>query len=110
MQLDVEDVVYPQEVDTELLGSGAVMAFSIITPMILLAYAIEGRKNVQVRGGCSNNVLSRVTQHFIFFETFFFLRNFKMGPNKLERLSLASLSILFQYYKRLFDPNYLVYH
>jgi hypothetical protein len=69
MQLDVEDVVYPQEVDTELLGSGAVMAFSIITPMILLAYAIEGRKNVQVRGGCSNNVLSRVTQRFIFFAT-----------------------------------------
>ena len=49
MQLDVEDVVYPQEVDTEMLGSGAVMAFTIITPLMLLAYAVEGRKNVQVQ-------------------------------------------------------------
>ena len=49
MQLDVEDVVYPQEVDTEMLGSGAVMAFTVITPLMLLAYAVEGRKNVQVQ-------------------------------------------------------------
>jgi hypothetical protein len=48
MQLDVEDVLYPQEVDTEVLGTGAVMAFAVITPMILLAYAVEGRKQIQV--------------------------------------------------------------
>jgi len=66
MQLDVDDVVWPQEVDAEILGQGkstlcaaqkhghkitiflgAVMAFSVITPMILLAYATEGRKTVQ---------------------------------------------------------------
>ena len=59
MQLDVEDVVYPQEVDTELLGSGAVMAFTIITPLILLAYAVEGRKTVQVDPkGLNRQVLS----------------------------------------------------
>ena len=32
--------------DTELLG-GAVLAFTLITPMILLAYALEGVENVQ---------------------------------------------------------------
>jgi hypothetical protein len=47
MQLDAEDVVYPQEVDAEILGSGVVMAFTVISPLILLAYAVEGRKNVQ---------------------------------------------------------------
>ena len=47
MQLDVDDVVYPTEVDAEILGSGAVMAFAIITPLLLLSYAIEGRKNIQ---------------------------------------------------------------
>jgi hypothetical protein len=54
MQLDVEDVVYPQEVDAEILGSGVVMAFSIISPLILLAYAVEGRKNIQVKKRLAN--------------------------------------------------------
>lgn len=67
MQLDVYDYIYPKEVDTEIIGSGssfqfnsifiwfgkhvaslgALVAFSIVTPMILLAYAVEGRKKVQ---------------------------------------------------------------
>ena len=44
MVLDNEDVIDSSEVDAEVLGAGTVMAFTIITPMILLAYAIEGRK------------------------------------------------------------------
>lgn len=42
-----EDVTYPTEADAEILGAGVIMAFTIITPMILLAYAVEGRKRVQ---------------------------------------------------------------
>ena len=45
--LDREDVQYPIEVDAEIIGTGAATAFVIITPMILLAYAIEGRKAIQ---------------------------------------------------------------
>lgn len=32
---------------TNILGSGALLCFILVTPMILLAYAVEGRKNVQ---------------------------------------------------------------
>ena len=46
MELNYDDVVH-KETDAEILGTGATMAFTIITPMILLAYAVEGRKRVQ---------------------------------------------------------------
>ena len=39
------DPVYPAEADTEILGVGAVTAFTVITPMILLAYVLEGKMN-----------------------------------------------------------------
>lgn len=45
--LHSDDVTYPVEADAEILGAGVVMAFAVITPMILLAYAVEGRKKVQ---------------------------------------------------------------
>lgn len=44
--LDQKDPIYEAEVDIEILG-GCVMAFVIITPMILLAYAIEGTDAIQ---------------------------------------------------------------
>ena len=44
--LDQEDNNYETEVDTELLG-GVVMAYCVITPMILLAYSYEGTNVVQ---------------------------------------------------------------
>ena len=47
--LDRKDVRYPMEADAEILGLGGVTAFLIITPMLLLAYAIEGRKSIQVK-------------------------------------------------------------
>jgi len=45
--LDRKDVRYPVEADAEIVGLGGVTAFLIITPMLLLAYAIEGRKSIQ---------------------------------------------------------------
>lgn len=45
--LNNQDPVYPMEVDAEIIGAGAVMAFTVITPLILLAYAVEGREAVQ---------------------------------------------------------------
>jgi hypothetical protein len=47
MILHAEDAAYPTEADAEILGSGTLMCFILVTPMILLAYAVEGRKNVQ---------------------------------------------------------------
>jgi hypothetical protein len=44
MVLDNNDIIDPTEVDAEILGAGTVMAFTIITPLMLLAYAVEGRK------------------------------------------------------------------
>ena len=44
--LDQVDNNYETEVDTELLG-GAVLAFTIISPMLLLAYALEGVEVIQ---------------------------------------------------------------
>jgi len=44
--LDAADPDYPTEVDAEIIG-GVTMAFSVITPAILLAYSIEGTKAVQ---------------------------------------------------------------
>jgi hypothetical protein len=44
MVLDNEDIIDSSEVDAEILGAGTLMAFTIISPMILLAYAVEGRK------------------------------------------------------------------
>ena len=31
----------------KILGCGTLICFMIVTPMILLAYAVEGRKNIQ---------------------------------------------------------------
>ena len=45
--LDKRDVRYPMEADAEILGTGAVTTFMIVTPMILLAYVLEGRKAIQ---------------------------------------------------------------
>ena len=47
MILNVKDSRYPHEADAEMIGSGTLMCLMIVTPMILLAYAVEGRKNVQ---------------------------------------------------------------
>ena len=47
MILHVNDVTYPTEADAEILGSGTLTCFIIVTPMILLAYAVEGRKEIQ---------------------------------------------------------------
>jgi|FrelakmetLWP11LW_1041352.scaffolds.fasta_scaffold612510_1 hypothetical protein len=44
MVLDNDDIIDNTEADAEILGAGTVMAFTIITPMMLLAYAVEGRK------------------------------------------------------------------
>ena len=45
--LDTQDPTYPAAADTEIIGNGALICLIIVTPMILLAYAVEGRKNVQ---------------------------------------------------------------
>ena len=45
--LHANDAMYPTEADAEILGSGTLMCFIIVTPMILLAYAVEGRKAIQ---------------------------------------------------------------
>merc|ERR1711997_176371 len=47
MILDTQDPTYPAAADTEIIGNGALICLIIVTPMILLAYAVEGRKNVQ---------------------------------------------------------------
>jgi hypothetical protein len=51
VQVNYVDVGAPKpillQVDAEILGAGVVMAFTVITPLILLAYAVEGRKAVQ---------------------------------------------------------------
>ena len=44
--LDQKDPIYETEVDIEILG-GCIMAFVVITPMILLAYAVEGSEAIQ---------------------------------------------------------------
>ena len=45
--LHQNDEYYEAEVDSEIVGAGAVMAFTVITPLILLAYVLEGREAVQ---------------------------------------------------------------
>ena len=45
--LHAEDVTYETEVDAEIIGVGTITAYTIISPMILLAYALYGRKTVQ---------------------------------------------------------------
>ena len=45
--LDAKDVTYETEVDAEIIGAGTVMAFTVITPMILLAYSIYGADTIQ---------------------------------------------------------------
>ncbi len=45
LELASRDPDYPTEVDAEIIG-GVTMAFTIISPAILLAYAIEGREAV----------------------------------------------------------------
>ena len=45
--LHSKDVTYETEVDAEIIGVGTITAFTIISPMILLAYALYGRKTVQ---------------------------------------------------------------
>ena len=47
MILHIEDPAYPTEADAEILGQGTLLCLIIVTPMILLAYAVEGRKTVQ---------------------------------------------------------------
>jgi hypothetical protein len=48
MVLDNEDIIDSTEVDAEILGAGVLMAYTIISPLMLLAYAMEGRRVVQV--------------------------------------------------------------
>ena len=48
MVLDNEDIIDSTEADAEILGAGVLMAYTLITPLMLLAYAVEGRKVVQV--------------------------------------------------------------
>lgn len=48
MVLDNEDIIDSSEADAEILGAGTVMAFTIITPLMLLAYAVEGRNVIKV--------------------------------------------------------------
>ncbi len=48
MVLDNVDIIDSSEADAEILGAGAVMAFAIITPLMLLAYAVEGRDAIKV--------------------------------------------------------------
>ena len=45
--LHSKDVTYETEVDAEIIGVGTITAFTIISPMILLSYALYGRKTVQ---------------------------------------------------------------
>ena len=45
--LHAKDVTYETEVDAEIIGVGTITAFTIISPMLLLAYALYGRKAVQ---------------------------------------------------------------
>ena len=47
MILHIEDPAYPTEADAEILGTGTLLCLIIVTPMILLAYCVEGRKVVQ---------------------------------------------------------------
>ena len=45
--LHSKDATYETEVDAEIIGVGTITAFTIISPMILLSYALYGRKTVQ---------------------------------------------------------------
>ena len=47
MILHAEDPAYPTEADAEILGTGTLLCLILVTPMILLAYTVEGRKAVQ---------------------------------------------------------------
>merc|ERR1712029_702686 len=47
MILHAEDPAYPTEADAEILGTGTLLCLILVTPMILLAYSVEGRKAVQ---------------------------------------------------------------
>ena len=47
--LDNEDIIDSTEADAEILGAGVLMAYTLITPLMLLAYAVEGRKVIQVK-------------------------------------------------------------
>merc|ERR1712004_610714 len=44
MILHAEDPAYPTEADAEILGTGTLLCLILVTPMILLAYTVEGRK------------------------------------------------------------------
>ncbi|CAB4056053.1 unnamed protein product [Lepeophtheirus salmonis] len=46
MELNYNDVIF-KEADAEILGQGTTMAYTIITPMLLIAYVVEGRRMVQ---------------------------------------------------------------
>merc|ERR550532_639962 len=43
MILHAEDPAYPTEADAEILGTGTLLCLILVTPMILLAYTVEGR-------------------------------------------------------------------
>jgi len=45
--LHSQDATYETEVDAEIIGVGTITAFTIISPMLLLAYSLYGRKAVQ---------------------------------------------------------------
>lgn len=47
MILHSQDDRYETEADAEIIGSGAVTAFAIISPLLLLAYIAEGRSAIQ---------------------------------------------------------------
>eukprot|EP00096_Caligus_rogercresseyi_P007263 TRINITY_DN25076_c0_g1_i1.p1 TRINITY_DN25076_c0_g1~~TRINITY_DN25076_c0_g1_i1.p1 ORF type:complete len:172 (+),score=32.91 TRINITY_DN25076_c0_g1_i1:75-590(+) len=44
--LNYDDVIF-KEADAEILGQGTTMAYTLITPLLLLAYVVEGRRSVQ---------------------------------------------------------------
>ncbi|TRY78313.1 hypothetical protein TCAL_05016 [Tigriopus californicus] len=47
MILHSQDDRYETEADTEIIGSGTVTAFAIISPLLLMTYIAEGRSAVQ---------------------------------------------------------------
>jgi len=61
LNLDQNDVTYKTEIDTEFLG-GALVAFTIISPLMLLAYAVEGTNVIQ---RTSMDVLFSITGAFV---------------------------------------------
>jgi len=72
MVLDNDDIIDSSEADAEILGAGTVMAFAVITPLMLLAYAVEGRKVVKVKSfcHCMKSISSKVVKNYIILVNF----------------------------------------